>query len=147
MRETARVARRVDWGDERPSPPLLFERSGLARLSLGRVSHSPTPQDLARYLIGGVDAAEKGTPLAETYEAMNPLQKKLLVGLQNFVLTVPVGANTQVFLAADEHLDTNGGTYFENMKPAKANGATNDAAVAAKLWAASERLTGTTIDI
>ena len=42
-------------------------------------------------------------PLADQYSAMNPLQKGLLMALNNLVLTVPLGANTQVFLAARTH--------------------------------------------
>lgn len=118
-----------------------FDAKGL-RASAVALHPGAVQTDLARYLISGTEKAEKGVPLADVYGDMNPAQQFLLRGLQNFVLTVPVGANTQVFLAASPDLAADGGKYFDTMKPTKPNPATDDKALAGRLWETSERLTG-----
>lgn len=103
--------------------------------------------DLARFVIGGSAAADAPPDTAAAYDAAGPAVKFLLRGLKTFVLPVEVGANTQVFLAAEPSLATNGGAYFDAMKPAKANPATRDADRAGRLWALSEKLTKAHIDL
>ena len=117
-----------------------FEAKGL-RGSAVSLHPGAVQTDLARYLISGTEKAEAGVALADTYATMNGFQQQLLKGLSNFVLPIPLGANTQVFLAASPNLAADGGLYFDSMKPAKPGPATGDADLAAKLWAASERLT------
>jgi len=103
--------------------------------------------DLARYMVQGVDAVEKGVSLSDSYNDMGPLQKQLMVGMSKFVLPVSKGANTQVYLAAAADLAAGGGAYYDDMKPAKNSAAVDDPALAARLWALSEKLTGTKIDL
>ena len=55
--------------------------------------------DLARYMVQGVDAVEKGVSLSDSYNDMGPLQKQLMVGMSKFVLPVSKGANTQARFA------------------------------------------------
>ncbi|EGB13050.1 hypothetical protein AURANDRAFT_4152, partial [Aureococcus anophagefferens] len=100
-----------------------FEAKGLKGSAVS-LHPGAVQTDLARYLISGTEKAEAG----------------LMVGLSNFVLPIPLGANTQVYLAASPNLAADGGLYFDSMKPAKPGPATGDADLAAKLWAASERL-------
>ena len=76
---------------------------------------------------------------------MSPLQQKLMMGMSKFILPVAQGANTQVFLAADADLSGRGGAYYDAMKPAAANPATDDRDLAARLWTVSEKLTGAKI--
>ena len=117
-----------------------FEAKGLKGSAVS-LHPGAVQTDLARYLISGTEKAEAGVALADTYATMNGFQQQLLKGLSNFVLPIPLGANTQVFLAASPNLAADGGLYFDSMKPAKPGPATGDADLAAKLWAASERLT------
>ena len=103
--------------------------------------------DLARYIIGGVDAGD--TRLSETAPPPQGVAKVLKESLlDKVVLTAEKGANTQVFLAAaadnaDGALSRKtDGFYFDVMKPAAPTAAAIDAAAAKQLWAVSERLTG-----
>jgi len=105
--------------------------------------------DLARFVIGGVEAGD--TRLSETAappSGVGKLFKEKL--LDNVVLPVERGANTQVFLAAAA--DTGGdrtrrgAVYFDEMKAAAATTAATDPKLAQKLWQLSEKLTGVTID-
>lgn len=103
--------------------------------------------DLARYLVQGVEKAEAGVPLKDSYNEMNPIQKALALGAAKVIKTVPEGANTQVFLAAaadsNGDLTKDGGKYFDEMKAVKPAAFTDDPDLAAKLWDLSEKLTST----
>ena len=101
--------------------------------------------DLARYIVGGVDAAD--VRLSETAVPPTPgsLKKKILDAV---ILPIDVGANTQVWLAAA--LDVGGnraaqpsGLYFDAMRPSSPNAAASDPELARRLWEVSELVTGT----
>ena len=105
-----------------------------------------------RYLVSGTAAAEAGTPTAETFATFNPLQRGALQAVRAFVLDVPEGASTQVYLAAgadtaDGDLGAHGGLYYDRQRPATPNPATNDRELARRLWEVSEKLTGAKIVI
>mmetsp|Transcript_64800 Transcript_64800/g.122905 ORF Transcript_64800/g.122905 Transcript_64800/m.122905 type:complete len:469 (+) Transcript_64800:92-1498(+) len=105
--------------------------------------------DLARYIIGGVKYEDvRPTQIAEKPTGIGKFFKENL--LDKAVIPVPIGANTQVYLAAAADtggdLTRSGGLYFDKMKPDKATEASTDGELAKKLWAVSEQLTGTKID-
>jgi NAD(P)-dependent dehydrogenase (short-subunit alcohol dehydrogenase family) len=52
------------------------------------------------------------------------------------------GAETSIYLAASPEVEGVTGEYFDDMKPADSSRESHDAAVARRLWLASERLTG-----
>jgi NAD(P)-dependent dehydrogenase (short-subunit alcohol dehydrogenase family) len=52
------------------------------------------------------------------------------------------GAETSIYLAASPEVERVTGEYFDDMKPADSSRESHDAAVARRLWEASERLTG-----
>jgi len=106
--------------------------------------------DLARYIVGGVAAED--TRLSETAPPPTGIGKFLKEKvLDNVVIPVANGANTQVFLAAAA--DTGGdrkkagGLFFDKMKAVKANAPSTDAALAKRLWQLSEELTGAKIPL
>lgn len=105
--------------------------------------------ELVRYIIQGVEGAEAGVPLKETFEAMSPIQKTLAQGGAKFTQSVEEGANTHVYLAAaadsNGDLTKDGGKYFENMKAVAPADFTNDREIAGRLWDLSEKLTGSKI--
>lgn len=101
--------------------------------------------DLARYIVGGVDAGD--TRMSETQAAPTGIGKIFKGALDKVVLPIPNGANTQVYLAAGA--DSGGdytkqtSLYFDAMAPSKPNAAASDPALARKLWELSEKLTDT----
>jgi len=108
--------------------------------------------DLARYIIGGVEAGD--TRLSETAPPPTGISKALKEGvLDKVVLPVAKGANTQVFLAAAaDNADgalakRTDGFYFDVMKPAKPTDVATDATAARQLWELSEKLTGVKMGI
>lgn len=125
-----------------------IEEAGLAGSAVS-LHPGVVQTDLARYIIGGVAAED--TRLSESAPpptgAGKFLKEKLL---DNVVIPVSKGANTQVFLAAAA--DTSGdrkkrgGIYFDKMKANKANDAATNPVLAKQLWQVSEKLTGTTME-
>jgi len=105
--------------------------------------------DLARYIVGGVDAGDLHPTDAPPPTGVGAFLKSNV--LDKAILTVDKGANTQVFLAAaaDSGGDRakRGGVYFDKMKAVKPNEAAVDQELAKQLWAVSEKLTGATIAI
>jgi len=105
--------------------------------------------DLARYIIGGVEAADLHPTDVPPPTGVGAFLKSNV--LDKAILTVDKGANTQVFLAAaaDSGGDRakRGGVYFDRMRAVKPNEAAVDSELAKQLWAVSEKLTGATIAI
>jgi NAD(P)-dependent dehydrogenase (short-subunit alcohol dehydrogenase family) len=80
-----------------------------------------------------------GTNLLLDYVALPPLLRSVF---SRFIGTPAEGADTAVWLAtAPGHEDRNGG-YFVRRKPARPNPLADNQALAARLWEASEQLTG-----
>eukprot|EP00747_Dinoflagellata_sp_TGD_P186760 gnl/TRDRNA2_/TRDRNA2_44021_c0_seq1.p1 gnl/TRDRNA2_/TRDRNA2_44021_c0~~gnl/TRDRNA2_/TRDRNA2_44021_c0_seq1.p1 ORF type:complete len:518 (-),score=73.69 gnl/TRDRNA2_/TRDRNA2_44021_c0_seq1:82-1635(-) len=127
-----------------------FDRAGI-RASAVSLHPGAVQTDLGRYLIQGTEQAEAGVPLKDTYDALPPIQKGLVQGLQPFALTVEQGANTHVFLAAgadsDGDLTKHGGKYFVDMKIGEPAPCTRSRELAAELWEVSKTLTGAKITI
>ena len=105
--------------------------------------------DLARYIVGGVEATDLHPTDVPPPTGVGAFLKANV--LDKAILTVDKGANTQVYLAAAA--DTGGdrtqrgGLFFDNMKAVKPTDAASDNELASQLWALSEKLTGTTITI
>eukprot|EP00435_Cladocopium_sp_Y103_P066497 s147_g28.t1 len=99
--------------------------------------------DLARYVISGKDE-----PLEVTYSKYAAPIQALLQAARGMLRPVPRGANSQVFLAAgaDGGLDQSGGEYFQDMQVAEMHEDASDPELGARLWEASERLTGVRYD-
>lgn len=95
--------------------------------------------DLGRYLVGEDQWNKMKTDGIMTWQ-----QKLLLVPLSKFTKTVPIGANTQIYLAADPVRPVPG-AFYDNLQPV-----TNlppfarDVQAAQTLWQVSEQMTGTT---
>ena len=128
-----------------------FDAAGV-RASAVSLHPGAVATDLARYLVSGTEAAEAGASSAEAFAAFNPLQRGALQAVRAFVLDVPEGASTQVYLAAgadtaDGDLGAHGGLYYDRQRPATPNPATNDRELARRLWEVSEKLTGAKIVI
>lgn len=71
-----------------------------------------------------------------------PLQALLRPLVSRFSGTPEEGADTAVWLATAPGLERESGGYFVRRRPARPNPLADDAALAAALWAESERLTG-----
>ncbi|KAJ8601370.1 hypothetical protein CTAYLR_005022 [Chrysophaeum taylorii] len=104
--------------------------------------------DLARYLVGGADAASTKDAVASA----GPFLEFFLKALSFAVLPVDRGANTQVFLAANadnapnpDDFSLHGGLYYDSMKPTKPNDITRDPVLVATLWRRATELTGFTM--
>lgn len=72
------------------------------------------------------------------------LQGLLLTTASKFTLTVPEGASTQVFLAANDDLVP--GAFYEDGKVKKLPSFATDLKSAGMLWSKSEELGGVTFD-
>mmetsp|Transcript_3382 Transcript_3382/g.13057 ORF Transcript_3382/g.13057 Transcript_3382/m.13057 type:complete len:276 (-) Transcript_3382:2090-2917(-) len=118
----------------------LQRRFDAAGVEASAVSLHPgaVATDLGRYLLGGSDATSTKDALASA----SPFVVGALKLLSGVVLPVDEGANTQVFLASSENLAADGGLYFDKMRPAAPNPATEDADLAARLWSKAVQLTG-----
>ena len=90
--------------------------------------------DLARYLINGPDATPTDPKATPGF---------LLKALSFFVLPVDQGANTQVFLAAN---DDQKALYYDNMKPAKPNKLALDPDLGARLFQRAKSISGKSFD-
>lgn len=111
-----------------------FENKGL-QASAVSLHPGAVATDLGRYLIGGSDAVSSPPPPS------SPFAHLILKTLSFVVLPIDQGANTQVFLAADPDLASNGGKYFDKMAPANPNSITLDREIAGRLWDLAEKLT------
>jgi NAD(P)-dependent dehydrogenase (short-subunit alcohol dehydrogenase family) len=89
--------------------------------------------DLGRYIVG----EEKWNDMKEN--GMSFRDKLLFVPLSKFTKTVPEGASTQVYLAANPG---KGGSYYIDCKAKTLKGAPTDMAKADALWQVSEKLGG-----
>lgn len=105
--------------------------------------------DLSRYVTGGIGAADAHPTEAPPPTGFGAFLKENV--LDKAILTVDRGANTQVYLAAaaDSGGDRTrrGGLYFDDMKAVKPTDASQDGALARRLWDLSEQLTGVKIVI
>eukprot|EP00316_Scyphosphaera_apsteinii_P015873 CAMPEP_0119302440 /NCGR_PEP_ID=MMETSP1333-20130426/4031_1 /TAXON_ID=418940 /ORGANISM="Scyphosphaera apsteinii, Strain RCC1455" /LENGTH=383 /DNA_ID=CAMNT_0007304787 /DNA_START=29 /DNA_END=1180 /DNA_ORIENTATION=+ len=125
-----------------------FDKAGLQGSAVS-LHPGVVQTDLARYIIGGLSAGD--TRLSETAPEPTGLGALVKGALDKVILTVPQGANTQVYLAAAT--DTGGdrtkraGSYFDKMVVAKPSEASTDPMLALRLWELSEKLTGAKIDI
>eukprot|EP00930_Biecheleria_cincta_P035253 TRINITY_DN24255_c0_g1_i1.p1 TRINITY_DN24255_c0_g1~~TRINITY_DN24255_c0_g1_i1.p1 ORF type:complete len:495 (+),score=65.72 TRINITY_DN24255_c0_g1_i1:123-1487(+) len=98
--------------------------------------------DLARW----VSTNNDDPSVVKKLRAENPVMNALI----SFVTrSVQLGANTQVYLAAekDSSYDKYGGEYFDNMAPGLLNPVANDKELARRLWDESEKLTGVKISL
>ena len=98
--------------------------------------------DLGRYLVG-----EEQWNAMKTSGTMTWQQKLVLVPLSKLTKTVPVGANTQVYLAADPVSPAKGAFYqdqhvVDNLPPFA-----RDSEAASTLWTLSEQMTGSKFDL
>ena len=123
-----------------------FDAAGL-RASAVALHPGVVQTDLARYIIGGVEAGD--TRLSETAAPPTGVSKVLKESvLDKVVLPVAKGANTQVYLAASaDNADgaiarKTDGFYFDVMRPAKPTSTAVNEDAAKRLWAVSESLTG-----
>ena len=91
--------------------------------------------DLGRYLVG----EEKWNRMKT--EGMTLTEKLLFVPLSKFTKTVPEGANTQIFVAADPTA-TQPGAYYEDCKVKSLPPFARDPIAAQKLWELSEQMSG-----
>ncbi|CAJ1952200.1 unnamed protein product [Cylindrotheca closterium] len=100
--------------------------------------------DLGRNIMG----EEKWNELKESGGASaSPLTMFALKALSNFVLTVPEGASTQVFLASGAEGAMTKGAFYEDLKEKKSlPGFARDTAKAKALWETSETLGGVKFD-
>eukprot|EP00418_Pyrodinium_bahamense_P047733 CAMPEP_0179163210 /NCGR_PEP_ID=MMETSP0796-20121207/80008_1 /TAXON_ID=73915 /ORGANISM="Pyrodinium bahamense, Strain pbaha01" /LENGTH=215 /DNA_ID=CAMNT_0020865505 /DNA_START=86 /DNA_END=733 /DNA_ORIENTATION=- len=96
--------------------------------------------DLVRWVYAGNDNAADGKKRREENIVANTLYSFLSRSVQ-------LGANTQVYLAADDGVTKSGGEYFDNMAPGFLNPVASDEDLAKQLWFESERLTGVQIDL
>ncbi|KAL3944914.1 MAG: hypothetical protein SGBAC_001005 [Bacillariaceae sp.] len=100
--------------------------------------------DLGRNIMG----EEKWNELKESGGASaSPLTMIALKAMSNFVLTVPEGASTQVFLASGAEGTMSKGAFYEDLKEKKnLPGFARDTAKASALWEESEVLSGVKFD-
>lgn len=100
--------------------------------------------DLARNMMG----EEKWNDLKESGgKSASPLTMLALKAASNFILTVPEGASTQVFLASGGEGTVTKGAFYEDLKEKKSlPGFARDAAKAKALWDESEVLSGVKFD-
>jgi NAD(P)-dependent dehydrogenase (short-subunit alcohol dehydrogenase family) len=91
--------------------------------------------DLGRYLVG----EEKWNRMKT--EGMTFQEKLLFVPLSKLTLTVPEGANTQIFVAADPKA-TQPAAYYENCQVKDVLPYARDPQAAATLWRVSEEMSG-----
>lgn len=125
-----------------------FEEAGV-RGSAVTLHPGVVQTDLARYVTGGIGAADAHPTDVPPPTGLGAFFKENV--LDKALLTVDRGANTQVYLAAAADTDGDrtrrGGLYFDDMKAVKPAEASQDGALARRLWDLSEQLTGATIVI
>lgn len=100
------------------------------------------PTNLNRYLGTGRDpAASQPSPVARMKRS---LRRKLaaLRGRRSEVCTPEEACRTSVYLATSPDVEQITGAYFVDCRQASSSPASHDEAIAARLWEASERLTG-----
>lgn len=99
------------------------------------------PTSLARYVVSGDDR-----DLEDWVRELPGPAQGVMRGLRGFLRPVSRGANTHVYLAAGSDggggYACSGGEYFEDMQPAQAHSEAASTELGARLWDASERLTG-----
>lgn len=120
----------------------LDRRFKEAKVSASAVSCHPggVDTDLARW----VSTNNDDPSIVKKLRAESPVMNTLI----SFVTrSVQLGANTQVYLAAeaDDKYGKYGGEYFDNMAPGLLNPIANDNELAKRLWDESEKLTGVKI--
>lgn len=100
--------------------------------------------DLARFVVSGRDE-----PLEVTYSRFPAPVQAGLQAMRGMLRPIRRGANCHVYLAAgaDGGLDSSGGAYFEDMKPAESHAQADDPEIGARLWEVSERLCGLRFDV
>ncbi len=86
---------------------------------------------------GFVRGTEIGSTLPRIYQFMGTL-------MQPFMASVEKGADTIVWAASDPSLAGITGRYFKQRREVSTDAPTHDDALAGRLWAATEALTGTT---
>jgi len=115
------------------------DESGNTWLTAVTLHPGAVQTDLGRYLVG-----EEQWNNLKTNGPPSGLQGLLLNTASKFTLTVPEGASTQVFLAANDNLVP--GAFYEDIKVKKLPSFATDVNSAGLLWSKSEELGGVTFD-
>mmetsp|Transcript_3262 Transcript_3262/g.7045 ORF Transcript_3262/g.7045 Transcript_3262/m.7045 type:complete len:425 (-) Transcript_3262:3100-4374(-) len=94
--------------------------------------------DLGRNIAG----EEKYAKLKNNEITLSPLESFFLNTASKFILTVPQGASTQIYLAAGADGALQKGAFYEDLKVKNLPAFANDVAKAKQLWELSENLGG-----